>query len=263
MIVHYFGFPQSLKELVDICRKKGIYLIEDCAHTFCQRNGKSVATSGDLAVFSLQKIFPIPDGGALVVNNPDLDSKAKPRKKRSRLRISISLANLLLSRVELQAGLSLDIFRKSWEMGKRLIPPSPIQYDPPGSFPEMTISDSSKRILKNIDYSQVTFRRRKNFEFLLKKLSSTHEELLVFKYLPEEVCPLAFPVLLKEREQIHREMLERGFGVYPWPFLPKEISRQDFPDTFYLADHLLLLPIHQDVEENHLEKMCDCLFRLL
>ena len=263
LIVRYFGFTESIEKIVDICKRKKIYLIEDCAHTFCQRNEKTVRISGDLSIYSLRKIFPIPDGGALVVNNSDLHSKAKPIIKIRHFRIYISLINLLLSRVELKTGLCVDFLRKLWKVLKELIALSLIHENPSKSFPEKTISDSSRRILKNINYPQVIFRRRRNFEFLLQKIFSTHEELLFYKYLPEGICPLAFPILLKDRNRIHKEMLKRGFGVYPWPFLPEAISRKDFPNTFYLADHLLLLPIHQDIEKNHLKKMCGCLFSLL
>jgi len=263
LIVHYFGFYQTLSKIVDICRKKKIYLIEDCAHTFCQRKDRNAVIFGDLAIFSLRKIFPIPDGGALMINNPNFDSKATPMKKRQIVRIYISLFNLLLSRLELRMGLRFDLFRKLWELWKGLHLSPYIRFDSSGSLTEIAISSSSRRILRNIDYSQVTFRRRRNFEFLLKKLSYTHKELLIFRHLPEGVLPLAFPILVKERNQICKEMLKRGFGAYPWPFLPEQISKNDFADTFYLSDHLLLLPIHQDVEEHHLEKMYESLLSLL
>ena len=264
MIVHYFGFPQSLSKLSKLCIERKIVLIEDCSHTNWKGSNLAVGASGHLAVFSLPKIFPVPDGGALIINDPAWRIKPRPKRGPGSLKTLIRICNLLVSRMELKTGLNFDIFRHFWEIGKRIRDSSPdIKHEASAPCYESSISNWSRRILGNIDHEKVTFLRRNNFNILLRSLLPNHEEVLIYKYLPEGVCPLAFPLLLKRRDRIHKEMIGSGFGAYPWPFLPKDVLRRDFPDALYLSKHLLLLPIHQDVEHKHMRKMCKLLHSLL
>jgi len=49
LVVNYFGFPQNLGEIQDICRKHRLYLIEDNAHgLLSQRNSRLLGTFGDI-----------------------------------------------------------------------------------------------------------------------------------------------------------------------------------------------------------------------
>lgn len=77
-IIHEFGVPNPRTEqLVDYAEEKEIVVIEDCAHTFDSKaKGKRVGTVGDYAIYSLTKIFPLPEGG--VVTGPDVE-KIKPQ----------------------------------------------------------------------------------------------------------------------------------------------------------------------------------------
>jgi len=68
---HYFGFPQHLGEIMSLCRRNGIALIEDCAHSFFGTNNTSVlGYLGDFAIASTHKFFPVAEGGILCANPP-------------------------------------------------------------------------------------------------------------------------------------------------------------------------------------------------
>lgn len=72
MVVHAFGHPCQMHEIVDICKKKGLYLIEDAAPSLGSHiSGKKTGTFGDLGCFSFQgsKIITTNEGGALVTND--------------------------------------------------------------------------------------------------------------------------------------------------------------------------------------------------
>ena len=70
LIIHYFGFPQSLDKIMSFCRKKGLLLIEDCAHAlYSNWKGHGLGSFGTFGVFSLRKTLPLPDGGMLLLNN--------------------------------------------------------------------------------------------------------------------------------------------------------------------------------------------------
>lgn len=72
LLIHYFGFPQKcLVELAELCREKGIMLIEDCAHTIGgQYEGATLGSFGDFSFYSIHKLTASDNGGILQVNNP-------------------------------------------------------------------------------------------------------------------------------------------------------------------------------------------------
>src|SRR4030042_2857290 len=70
-ITHYFGFPQEVDKIKQICNANGLYMIEDCALSLFSSDGaRKLGTIGDVGIFSFPKTLPVPDGGALVVNDP-------------------------------------------------------------------------------------------------------------------------------------------------------------------------------------------------
>ena len=72
MVVHSFGHPCDMKEIVKICNNYNLYLIEDAAPSLGSHiSGKMTGTFGDVGCFSFQgsKIATSNEGGAFVTNN--------------------------------------------------------------------------------------------------------------------------------------------------------------------------------------------------
>ena len=70
--MHTFGFPVRIEEIVEICKKWCIPVVEDAAESLGSFvNGKSVGSFGDIGVFSFNgnKIITSGGGGAIVTNN--------------------------------------------------------------------------------------------------------------------------------------------------------------------------------------------------
>ncbi len=75
ILVHLFGRPCEMGEIMEIANKQGLYVIEDAAQALgSEYKNEKVGTFGDLAIFSfgLGKSMTAGEGGALVVNNEDL-----------------------------------------------------------------------------------------------------------------------------------------------------------------------------------------------
>lgn len=75
MAVHLYGHPCEMEDLVDLCREKNIYLIEDCAEAFGSTyKNKYVGTFGDIATFSFfgNKTITTGEGGMVVTNDETL-----------------------------------------------------------------------------------------------------------------------------------------------------------------------------------------------
>ena len=78
MVQHTFGLPAEIDEILEICRKHRLILIEDCAHALgAEYKGRKVGTFGQVAFFSFSrdKIISSVYGGLAVTNNQELAQK--------------------------------------------------------------------------------------------------------------------------------------------------------------------------------------------
>jgi dTDP-4-amino-4,6-dideoxygalactose transaminase len=78
MIVHYAGYACKMDEIVDICKRHHLYLIEDCAHTpGADYKGQPLGSFGDIAAFSFfsNKNLAVGEGGMVATKNPDIYRK--------------------------------------------------------------------------------------------------------------------------------------------------------------------------------------------
>ena len=81
LAVDYFGFPQDLTPFQAYARRCGAALIEDAAHALFSRDaaGRLLGTRAPLGILSLRKSLPLPDGGALLVNDAALAARLPPQ----------------------------------------------------------------------------------------------------------------------------------------------------------------------------------------
>ncbi len=93
LVVHTYGKAAQIEEIRRITKEKGIYLIEDCAHSFgFNHKGKYLGSFGDASFFSFYKLFPTLRGGMALIS-PRLDSKTELKKTSFSLRDIFSLLN--------------------------------------------------------------------------------------------------------------------------------------------------------------------------
>lgn len=80
MIPHIYGFPADMEKIINICKKKNIYLIEDAAEMIGQKYKNIPCGSfGDISTFSFyaNKHITTGEGGAIFTNNRKLDKKIR------------------------------------------------------------------------------------------------------------------------------------------------------------------------------------------
>lgn len=83
LVNHEFGYPfMGMNQL----KETGIPIIEDCAHAFFSHDAElTTGTTGDFAIYSFPKMFPLQIGGLLVANDDfksPLSSKMKHEEER-------------------------------------------------------------------------------------------------------------------------------------------------------------------------------------
>lgn len=74
IVVHLYGTPAKMDEIIEICKKHNVLLIEDAAESLGSiYNGQQTGTFGEYGVFSFNgnKIITTSGGGMLVSNNED------------------------------------------------------------------------------------------------------------------------------------------------------------------------------------------------
>jgi dTDP-4-amino-4,6-dideoxygalactose transaminase len=79
VVVHLFGMPSRMHELVDIARRRGLRVLEDASHAHgASYRGQPIGTLADAAVFSMQtnKLCPAGEGGMLVTDDETLWERA-------------------------------------------------------------------------------------------------------------------------------------------------------------------------------------------
>ena len=81
VIVHLYGMPANMNEIMRFAKRKNLIVIEDCAQSLgASINKKKTGTYGDLSIFSFHsnKIFTtLGEGGMLVVNNKKFDKNVR------------------------------------------------------------------------------------------------------------------------------------------------------------------------------------------
>ncbi|MER7013288.1 DegT/DnrJ/EryC1/StrS family aminotransferase [Saccharopolyspora sp. NPDC000359] len=80
LVLHYGGYPGEITAIADLCRERGIPLIEDSACAVASKvDGRVVGSFGDMAMWSFDamKILSTGDGGMLHVRDPELARRAR------------------------------------------------------------------------------------------------------------------------------------------------------------------------------------------
>lgn len=75
VVVHLAGNAADMDPIMEIARRHGIYVIEDCAQSYmCRYKGRLVGTIGDIGCFSLNDFKQISagDGGLVLTNSREL-----------------------------------------------------------------------------------------------------------------------------------------------------------------------------------------------
>lgn len=81
LVVHLYGQASQMDEIVELCQKYHLKLVEDCAqsHGACY-NGKMTGTFGDIGCFSFypsKNLGAFGDAGAIVTNNKELNEACR------------------------------------------------------------------------------------------------------------------------------------------------------------------------------------------
>lgn len=267
MATHFFGFPQDLRALRTLCDAHRIGLIEDCAHCFFgERDGVAVGSSGDYAIGSSMKFFPIFEGGCLVSHRhrlPEILTGAgagfEAKSALGALEASFAQGRLPL----LRAALTLPLRLKTalWSRVKAsqtragdaaataLAPSSSdssFTFDP--RWVDKRSSWFSRSVLRRAARARLVERRRRNYLELDRALAGVPGWDALFPTLPDGACPWVFPLMAADPARLQERLHAAGvpmvrFGASLWP----GVDAATCANSMTLGRCLFGLPVHQEL----------------
>ena len=273
-VTNFFGFSPDIEDIRKLCDLKKLVLIEDCALSlFSAHAARELGTFGDIAIFSFPKTLSVPDGGALVINNPQLLSPNWKLQKPKCAPIFKSIMPLvkatILRSLARSTGKStlIKIFAGKSAARRAAIDDDTMQKMPGSYYFDETISNAAisnltRRMLRNISSPDIINLRRQNYLTYLEALKHTDRIEPLYRELPPGVCPLLFPVIVPERNRIYAKLTADLIAVAPWwagyhPDLPWD----KYPDACFLKDNILVLPVHQQLNTEDILFIVDVLLK--
>jgi dTDP-4-amino-4,6-dideoxygalactose transaminase len=97
LVLHQWGYPQKMGEVLRIARKNRYLVIEDCAHSMTSKyDAKTIGLFGDAAIFSFPKLFPTLMGGFLLSDDKEIiDFSRRYRNSRNSVQHQLTLNRMI------------------------------------------------------------------------------------------------------------------------------------------------------------------------
>ena len=260
-VIHYVGWPQPMPALVDLCRRRGMRLVEDCALSLLsEMDGRPLGAFGDWSVFCLYKTLPLPNGALLVQNTTRLDALARlPLRVAGPASVLGRTAELLVQRIRGRAdgvGAVLQVAKRGLGLAAGALAVRRANVGDIGfnlDEVHLAMSAVSARLLDRLDFDDIRRRRVDNYRLLDAQLDSTVAR--VHPSLPDGVCPLFFPVLVADKQAAARTLQQRGIDALEFWNDSMDSGSEMSADARFLRAHVLELPIHQDLTPRHIAYM--------
>ena len=269
-ISHFFGWPQEIDDLAKWCKEKGLFLVEDCAlclFSFGPHN--TIGRIGDAAIYSFVKSLPVPDGGALVLNNKTVLTAPKPFRQPQYRNIFFNSLPLLKkwfmnnNQFWQRHDITQQLLTRSWLKGPAT-QDIKVEREMPKSnyFNEQkigwAISRLSKGIIRKTNPHKIVKIRQRNYQHLFSALRDMPSLQLLFNDLPDNVCPLSFPFFCNDRAFWSNALETKGILVGGWPSYHRGFDWKEYPEARHLKDDLLTLPVHQDLALHQMDYIAQC-----
>ncbi len=264
MATHYFGFQQDLRALRALCDRRGLQLLEDCAHCLLgERDGTPVGTSGDYAIGSTMKFVPSYEGGCLVSWRHSLDTVRLRgagfgfEAKALLAALENSFACARLPGLEKLLRLPLALKDRLWRALRRgaavaLTPASSdSSYDFDPRWVDRRSALFSRLLTRLVPRTRIAARRRAHYAAYATALAGLPGCHPLYAELPAGACPWLFALVVEDADGLAARLSAAGvpltrFGNPPWP----GVTADTCANSAMLARQVLGFPCHQELRED-------------
>ena len=255
-VIHYAGFPQPMDDIHSIARTRGLKVIEDCALSlYSSRGVQPLGTRSDAAIFCLYKTLPVPHGGALWM--PTKHERIA-LKSTDPLITAHQMASSFVTHLDTTGSVRATV---GGLVGlARSVHPLPVDARPVGNRTfakgqeRLGISRLVRHLITRLDAVEIVERRRRNYYALMARLRDLSTPLV--HALESGVSPLFYPFWCDHKSRLLQRLSEAGIETIDfWNAGSPLVKRGEFPDVDALRDHVLELPIHQDLELSDIDAL--------
>jgi len=245
LILHYAGFPCDMAEITTVCKRHGLVLIEDCAHSLFSsyRGEKMCGRYGLCGCFSFfsNKNMTTGEGGMIITDDDDAAESI-------RLMRSHGMTSLTMDRHEGRA-VGYDVVTPGYNY----------------RIDEMRAALGMAQLRK---LDERLARRREVYTYYRSRLKNLPVELPFEAQLQrrDTVGIHIFPVLLPrgcKRDQVMAQLRSRGVQTsihYPPVHFFKEFKNEAtrLPVTEDLVERELTLPFYPSLTEKEIDYVVEC-----
>jgi perosamine synthetase len=265
--VHYFGFPQPISELADFCKRRELFLIEDCAHVLqSEVAGRPLGSFGNASIFSLRKFYPVFDGGELLLNPANRELNIDWRRENPLL--TLKIAKDIVDQIAFNGtGLTIRIYHRliiwftMFKLLHKYTKSGDLKVEKTSSTFDLELINRPMSYLSRIIFNHsntlaICAKRRDNYLFLQRELDRMSTLRFLVKALPEEVCPWVFPLFFEGAPNACATLRELGIPAVTWDGVrPAGLEWRLFPDEDFLYNSLVFLPVHQNLTIGNLQQI--------
>jgi len=268
LAAHYFGLPQPMGQVRGFCVGRRIALIEDCAHAFFgMSEGRPVGGWGDVAIASLTKFFPVPEGGLIVSDTLPLDRlHMEPRGWYGQVKAAADAFELGI-RYGRFHGLN-GVFGPLFGLKDRLRQPErPVENgqlpSPPGlpaasrllslSHPAL----AARWISKLAHQARIVALRRRNYERLAERLDGLTGSRPLRPMLPPASAPYVFPLHVDDPTASYQRLRGSGIPIFCWDEVWPETPRLAGDYGLDWSTRVYQLGCHQDLSLDEVDAIAD------
>ncbi len=270
---HTYGYPADIDAILDIAKRYGIKVIEDCCLSLGSRyKGRLTGTFGEAAYFSSQwnKTYTTGLGGMVIIHDAELAGKIQELRDEELIEVPFIKEALMGMELALYRAVvfpnTLEYIRKCfrWLVHHNVI-------DGSASIPELKMPEKPEGFFMGMSSVQARAGLRQlrrlehNFEHR-RKITKLYDELLAergWKVVrpPENTEPVLvrYPVRITDKWDAIDKALASGIELGAWfetPLHPKEARIELFgyrwgscPQSEKAAREVVNLPVHPRVSE--------------
>jgi dTDP-4-amino-4,6-dideoxygalactose transaminase len=256
IVVHFGGQAAKMHEIISLCEKYGIKILEDAAHAFPSKLGdRMIGSFGDITCFSFyaNKTITTGEGGMLVTNDENIYKRAK------------------IMRLH---GINRDI----WDRFTSKVPSW--EYDVVEAGYKYNLPDINAAIgLGQLEQADVYRNERQRVvEFYFKELEELKMIDLPISHVPyEDHAWHLFPIVLNKKCKISRNtFIERlaylgiGTSVHYKPLHQMtyyktryNLKTEDFPNAEKTWRGNVSLPVYPFLKNDEIKYVCDMIKEIL
>jgi dTDP-4-amino-4,6-dideoxygalactose transaminase len=266
LLLHQFGLPCKVDEILEVLKPYPVLTIEDVAPAFgAEYHGQRVGNLCDVGILSFRstKVISGVTGGALVTNNDELAQKIIPlmqevkdpgdRWKR--------FATAMIKKITTRAGIYPAV-KSVYRLLKKELMFEVVQrrVEAPGYHMKQLSPFTSVLVMKELDKLEWNLsRRRRLAQFYREGLAD--QKKLRLPDIPDDCAPawIQFPILPDDRQVFYKYMQRNGIDL-SWTFrysCAESYAVNDCPNAYRAARLVLGLPTYPSLTDQEAQTICE------